>query len=63
MIERTDTSRARPTSRTRKIKMPDGRVRYEATDPKEIAAELRAKSALGRREAKLKAAEAKLGRE
>jgi hypothetical protein len=62
MLERTDTSRARPTARTRKIRMPDGKVRYDATDPKEIAAELRAKSSLGKREAKLRAAEAKLGR-
>jgi hypothetical protein len=62
MLERTDTSRTRATARSRKIKMPDGKIRYAATDANEIAAELRAKSSLGRREAKLKAAEAKVGR-
>ncbi|MCZ8546274.1 hypothetical protein OOJ09_25930 [Mesorhizobium qingshengii] len=60
-LERTDTSRAR-TLRSRKITMPDGKVRYDSKDPKDIAAELRAKSSLGKREAKLKAAEAKIGR-
>lgn len=61
MLERADTSRARAV-RSRKITMPDGRLRYDSTDPKDIAAELRAKSSLGKREAKLKAAEATIGR-
>ncbi|MER9392210.1 MULTISPECIES: hypothetical protein [unclassified Mesorhizobium] len=59
-IERTDTSREKATARDRKIVMPDGKVRYDSTAAKDIAAELRAKSALGKREAKLKEAERKL---
>jgi hypothetical protein len=61
MLERADTSRAR-TARSRKIKMPGGKVRYDSTDPKEIAAELRARSILGKRERHLREAEAKVGR-
>lgn len=61
MLERTDTSRAR-TARSRKITMPGGKIRYDSTDPKDIAAELRAKSRLGKREQQLKDAEAKVGR-
>ena len=62
MLERTDTSRSKDTYRARRIKMPDGRTTYASTHPKDIAAELRAKSKLGARERKLKDAEAKLGR-
>lgn len=61
MLERADTSRA-VTLGSRKITMPDGKVRYGSTDPKEIAAELRAKSRLGKRERRLREAEAKIGR-
>ncbi|MDX8521306.1 hypothetical protein [Mesorhizobium dulcispinae] len=59
-VERTDTSRAKSAGVKRRIKMPDGKVRIAATDPKEIASELRAKSSLGRREARQDALEAKL---
>ena len=62
MRERTDIKRARASNTERRIKMPDGTVRHAATDPKEIAAELRAKSKLGKREARLKKAEAGIGR-
>jgi hypothetical protein len=58
--ERTDTSRARTALQSRRIKMPDGRTVFASTDPKEIAAELRAKSKLGERERKQREAEAKV---
>jgi hypothetical protein len=59
-MEKTDTSRSRNTARERRIKLPGGKIRYASTDAKDIAAELRAKSKLGERETKLKAAESKL---
>lgn len=46
----------------RRIKLPGGEVRYADTSPEAIARTLRAKSRLSQREAKLAAAEAKIGR-
>ncbi|MBB2832397.1 UNVERIFIED_ORG: hypothetical protein GGD51_002526 [Rhizobium esperanzae] len=45
----------------RSVKLPGKAAQHSDAKPVEIARELRAKSALGRREAKLAAAEAKLG--
>jgi hypothetical protein len=52
----------RRAKRSRRIKLPGKTAEFSEKDPVEIARELRAKSELGRREARLKAAEAKLGR-
>lgn len=57
--ERTDGIRAADNKRERRITLPGGVVSFSSRDAKEIAAELRAKSALGRREARQRAAEAK----
>jgi hypothetical protein len=46
----------------RRIKLPGKVERFADTDPVDIARELRAKSRLGQREAKLDAAEKKIGR-
>ena len=45
---------------TRAVKLPGKAERQVDTDPVKIARELRAKSTLGKREAKLAAAEARL---
>lgn len=58
-LEKATERRAKAS---RCIKMPGKVVRFANTDPVDIARELRAKSKLGRREAKLEAAEAKIGR-
>ncbi|QKC97273.1 hypothetical protein [Mesorhizobium sp. NZP2298] len=52
-IEKADTARTRTTSKSRRIKLPGKPLEYTDTDPIKIARELRAKSALGRAEAKL----------
>lgn len=58
-IEKATERRAKSS---RRIKMPGKVDRFANTDPVDIARELRAKSRLGQREAKLDAAEAKIGR-
>jgi len=58
-IEQANAKRARVVSRERKIKLPGRPVKYGADDPLRIARELRANSRLGRREARLAAAERK----
>lgn len=50
----------RPQRERRRIKLPGKAEVYADTDPIEIARELRAKSKLGKREARLDAAEAKI---
>ena len=62
MIERADSKRSKSPLKTRRVKMPDGSVRHTDTTPELIAAELHAKSKLGMKEARLAAAEAKLGK-
>ncbi|WVT73339.1 hypothetical protein QM996_17965 [Sinorhizobium chiapasense] len=56
-IERATKKSAKAT---RSVTLPGKRAAYLSTDPVDIARELRAKSRLGQREAKLAAAEAKL---
>jgi len=58
-VDRADATRTRIVSRERKIKLPGEPVKYGADDPLRIARELRAKSRLGRREARLAEAERK----
>lgn len=48
------------TKSMRSVTLPGKRPAHMSTDPVEIARELRSKSRLGQREAKLAAAEAKL---
>ncbi|MGB3044966.1 MAG: hypothetical protein WBB98_17470 [Xanthobacteraceae bacterium] len=62
MFETAENTREKRHRSKRQIKLPGKRDEYSARDPIEIARELRAKSKLGRKEAKLNAAEAKLGR-
>jgi len=62
MFETAETGREKRQKAKRAITLPGKREIYSDRDPIEIARELRAKSKLGRKEAKLKAAEAKLGR-
>jgi hypothetical protein len=62
MFETAETGREKRQKSERKITLPGKREIYSDKDPIEIARELRAKSRFGRREAKLNAAEAKLGR-
>lgn len=62
MFETAETAREKRQKSKRQIKLPGKREAYSDRDPIEIARELRAKSKLGRKEAKLNAAEAKLGR-
>jgi hypothetical protein len=59
MFERATENRSRPRER-RRIKLPGKAEAYANTDPLEIARELRTKSKLGKREARLAAAEEKL---
>lgn len=59
MLERSTERRGKSS---RRIVMPGGEVRYADTSPEAIARALRAKSKLGMREARLKAAEVKVGR-
>ncbi|RZN10996.1 hypothetical protein CWO91_10240 [Bradyrhizobium genosp. SA-3] len=59
MFERATTKRALSSKQSRRIKLPGKAEVYANTDPIEIARELRAKSKLGKREARLAAAENK----
>lgn len=59
MLEKATERRGKSS---RRIVLPGGEVRYADTSPEAIARTLRGKSRLGQREAKLKAAEAKVGR-
>jgi hypothetical protein len=59
MFEQASAKRERSTKQSRRIKLPGKPEAYTNTDPVEIARELRAKSKLGKREARLAAAEAK----
>jgi hypothetical protein len=56
MLEKTTERR---TKSKRRITIRGGRTTFESKDPTEIARELRAKSKLGKREARLDAAERK----
>ena len=51
-----ETATARRGETSRRIRLPGGEVRYESTRPEAIARDLRLKSKLGRREARLEAA-------
>ena len=57
MFEKAETTREQRQKSARHIKVPGKGVAYASTDPVDIARELRAKSRLGKREARLKAAE------
>ncbi|MBB4427990.1 hypothetical protein GGD66_006576 [Bradyrhizobium sp. CIR48] len=59
MFEKATSKRTRTSKQSRRIKLPGKAEVYADTDPIEIARELRAKSRLGKREARLVAAEAK----
>ncbi|UWU89616.1 hypothetical protein [Bradyrhizobium sp. CB1015] len=59
MFERATCKPTRTGKQERRIKMPGKVEVYANTDPVEIARELRAKSRLGKREARLAAAEAR----
>ena len=59
MFEKATAKRARSSKQSRRIKLPSKSETYANTDPIEIARELRAKSKLGKREARLAAAETK----
>jgi hypothetical protein len=59
MFERATAKRALTSKQSRRIKLPGKSETYDSTDPVEIARELRAKSKLGKREARLAAAESK----
>jgi hypothetical protein len=59
MFETTENTREKRQKSKRHIKIPGKPAAYASTDPIDIARELRAKSKLGKREAKLDAAEAK----
>ena len=61
MFEKANTERERTTKRSRRIKLPGRAETYDSTDPVEIARELRAKSRLGKREARLYSAARKAG--
>lgn len=59
MFEKATSKRARTSKQSRRIKLPGKSETYASTDPVDIAGELRAQSKLGKREARLAAAEAK----
>jgi hypothetical protein len=59
MFEKAENTREKRQKSRRHIKLPGKPAKYASTDPVEIARELRSKSRLGRKEAKLDAAEAK----
>jgi hypothetical protein len=61
MFETSETTREKRQTRARRIRMPGKGEVYDTTDPIEIARELRAKSRLGKREARLGAAARKAG--
>ncbi|MCP3406210.1 hypothetical protein [Bradyrhizobium sp. CCGB01] len=60
MFEKATSKRTRLTKQSRRIKLPGKSEAYADTDPIEIARELRAKSRLGKREARLDAASRKV---
>lgn len=60
MFEKATSERAQSSKLSRRIKLPGRSATYANTDPVEIARELRAKSKLGKREARLAAMEEKL---
>lgn len=57
MFETAENTREKRQKSARRIQVPGRGVVYASTDPIEIARELRAKSKLGQREARLDAAE------
>ncbi|EIG56232.1 hypothetical protein [Bradyrhizobium sp. WSM1253] len=59
MFEKATSKRARSSKQSRRIKLPGKSEAYADADPVEIARELRAQSKLGKREARLAAAEMK----
>lgn len=59
MFEKAENIREKRQKSKRHIKLPGKPATYASTDPIEIARELRSKSRLGRKEAKLDAAEKK----
>jgi hypothetical protein len=59
MFETAESTREKRQKSRRHIKLPGKAESYSDRDPVEIARELRSKSRLGRKEAKLDAAEAK----
>lgn len=61
MYEKAENTREKRQKSKRHIKIPGKPATYASTDPVDIARELRAKSKLGRKEAKLDAAEKQSG--
>jgi hypothetical protein len=61
MFENAEATREKRQKSRRHITMPGKREIYSDKDPVEIARELRARSKLGKREARLDAAEKKIG--
>ncbi len=61
MFEKANTKRERSTKVSRRIKIPGAAEIYDNTDPIKIARELRSRSRLGKREARLDAAARKAG--
>lgn len=59
MFETAENTREKRQKSKRHIKLPGKTAKYANDDPVDIARELRSKSKLGKREAKLDAAEAK----
>lgn len=59
MFETAENTREKRQKSKRHIKVPGKPAAYASTDPIDIARELRSKSPLGRKEAKLDAAEKK----
>jgi hypothetical protein len=59
MFETAEITREKRQRSRRHIKIPGKPAEYASTDPIDIARELRAKSKLGKREARLDAAEKK----
>jgi hypothetical protein len=59
MYEKATSKRAGSGKQSRRIKLPGKSETFANTDPVDIARELRAKSKLGEREARLAAAEKK----
>lgn len=61
MFETAENTREKRQKSRRHIKLPGKPAKYANDDPVDIARELRSKSRLGRKEAKLDAAEKKRG--
>jgi hypothetical protein len=62
VFEKAESTREKRQKSKRHIKLPGKPATYANTDPIEIARELRSKSKLGQREARLDAAEKKRAR-